>query len=697
MSQPVRTARPPAAGPAFDPPGGGNGAARRRHEGGETGRSAPGPRLTCLVALIPGALAVYLGFNAGGFFAGSTAVAAVALAATLVAAATLLRDPLAGLSLRLFIVVGAMAALCAWTLASALWSGSPSRALLEFDRSLLYLLALVAFAALVRTERSMRWLVWGLATSSVVLCGAGLVTRVLPGLWHVALDPVAEGRLSFPVSYWNALGLVAGTGIVLCAAITTGRREPRPARVLAAAAIPLLATALYFTFSRGALLATAVGLITFVLVGRPRALLSGLAAALPATALAVGVGLHADRLSSAHPVGQTASDQGHGVALAVVLSCACAAAARALLLRFDERAHISVSARARRFGMATIAALAVAGVVGLGASRGSAWLDHQRERLLGTGGIHHTDQRKRLVDLGNNGRADAWRVAGDAFRSSPLTGKGAGTFENIWAQRRPAPFNLVDAHSLYVESLAELGLPGFLLIGVVVVGILAALARRCRGPDRVLYAGLFAAALAWALHAGLDWDWEMPVVTLWVFAAGGAALATRRARTGPVRTPGRLPRVVAGLGLLLVAVTPALIAISQSRLDAGVSAFHRHDCDAASDEALRANSVLPARPEPFELLAYCDARAGLEPLAARMMNQAIDRDRDNWELRYGRAIVLGFGGRDPRPALAEARSLNPLEPLLSSARADVRRAAHMAPAARRAGWRRWARSARLPI
>jgi hypothetical protein len=80
-----------------------------------------------------------------------------------------------------------------------------------------------------------------------------------------------------------------------------------------------------------------------------------------------------------------------------------------------------------------------------------------------------------------------------------------------------------------------------------------------------------------------------------------------------------------------------------------------------------------------------------------MMNQAIDRDRDNWELRYGRAIVLGFGGRDPRPALAQARTLNPLEPLLQSARADVRGAAHAHPAARRAAWRRWARSAQLPI
>ena len=625
-------------------------------------------------------------------------MAAIALVAALVAAATLLRDPLAGLSPRLFVVVLAMAALCAWTLASALWSGAPARALLEFDRSLLYLLALVTFALLVRTDRSIRWLVWGLATASVMVCGAGVVTRTLPGVWHVALDPVADGRLSFPVSYWNALGLLAGIGIVLCASITTGRREPRPARVLAAAAIPLLATALYFTFSRGALLATAVGLVAFVLVGRPRALLCGLAATLPTTALAVGVSLHADRLSSAHPVGQTAIDQGYGWRSPSPCRAAVRRPRGRCMLRFDERARIPVSARARRIGVATVAVAALVGVVALGPPGGGAWVDHQRERLLGTGGIHHTDQRRRLVDLGNNGRADAWRVAGDAFRSSPLTGKGAGTFENTWAQHRPSPFDVVDAHSLYVESLAELGLPGFLLIAVVVIGILLALASRCRGPDRALYAGLFAAALAWAIHAGLDWDWEMPVVSLWVFAAGGVALAAPRPGASPRSAPGRLPRVVAGLGLVAGGGDPGddrdlpvPTRCRRRRVPSGTAmppATTRWEPTRCS----------PVRPEPFELLAYCDARPDLEPLAAPhdgpgdrprsgQLGASI-RARDRARLRRSRPAA---GAR--RRHGGSTRSSRSSQ----SARADLRRAAQARPSRRRARWRRWARSARLPI
>ena len=118
---------------------------------------------------------------------------------------------------------------------------------------------------------------------------------------------------------------------------------------------------------------------------------------------------------SAHRVGQTAIDQGYGVALAVALSCGRCGGREGAAAPFRRTGAVPVSrtGSSRRRGDDRDAALV--GVVALGASRGGDWTDHQRERLLGTGGIDHTDQRKRLVDLGNNGRTDAWRVAGDAF------------------------------------------------------------------------------------------------------------------------------------------------------------------------------------------------------------------------------------------------------------------------------------------
>ena len=52
---------------------------------------------------------------------------------------------------------------------------------------------------------------------------------------------------------------------------------------------------------------------------------------------------------------------------------------------------------------------------------------------------------------------------------------------------------------------------------------------RARGSRRSIYGALLAAGVVWALHAGVDWDWEMPVVTLGFFAVAGAALSPRRA------------------------------------------------------------------------------------------------------------------------------------------------------------------------
>ncbi len=134
------------------------------------------------------------------------------------------------------------------------------------------------------------------------------------------------------------------------------------------------------------------------------------------------------------------------------------------------------------------------------------------------------DNRSRLATSSDNGRLLYWRVALEEFSQQPLTGEGAGTFPLQWDRLgRSSQFN--DAHSLYVETLGELGLVGLLLVVAVVLLVLGGFLARARGPHRVVGAALFGSGLAWALHAGLDWDWEMPAVTLWFFAAGGLALA----------------------------------------------------------------------------------------------------------------------------------------------------------------------------
>ena len=82
-----------------------------------------------------------------------------------------------------------------------------------------------------------------------------------------------------------------------------------------------------------------------------------------------------------------------------------------------------------------------------------------------------------------------------------------------------------DGHSLYLETLSEVGLVGFVLLICALGGILVALGIRSGGHEKALWAAMFTAGCVWALHAAQDWVWELPSVTAWLFAAGGIALA----------------------------------------------------------------------------------------------------------------------------------------------------------------------------
>jgi hypothetical protein len=66
------------------------------------------------------------------------------------------------------------------------------------------------------------------------------MSLVAPDLVSAPPTAVAE-RLSYPVSYWNALGLLAAIGLLVCLHLASGARQPRSVRALGAAAIPPLA------------------------------------------------------------------------------------------------------------------------------------------------------------------------------------------------------------------------------------------------------------------------------------------------------------------------------------------------------------------------------------------------------------------------------------------------------------------------
>ena len=622
--------------------------------------------------LLPGALVVGFGFASGGFFARHVAVGVVVLCAVLAVSVVALRRPGAGFGAATVAVAGSLGLLGGWAFASEAWSDAPGRALFEFDRTLLYVLAFVTMAVLTRTARDVRWVVRGVLGGMFVIAGAGLVSRILPDVLPTEPDIVAD-RLSYPVTYWNTMGAIASCGFVLAFATTSDLRERAAVRIAAAAALPVFASTLLFTFSRASMLFGLVALVLFLVVGRSRGALGGVLV-LPAAAVALTAAYNADALASDQPTTALAVSQGKDVALVLLVCMAGAALARLALLRLDAHAEAftlprsRVSPRSLRIG--TGGAVLVAVAVALAAG-GASSLSHQYDRFvrgdqITTRGADGTDFRTRLVNPGNNGRREQWRVAADAFAADRIKGQGAGTYVLSWYRGRENEFQIEDAHSLYVETAGELGLVGLLLLAGALGTILVGLLRRARGADRTLYGGLFAATGLWALLAGVDWHWEMPAATIWVFGAAGAALgAGARASTGvaPLAV-----RAALALGCLVLAITPVRVAGSEFASQASKSAFARGDCPTALQRARDSIDTLSVTPEPHEIAGYCHLRRGRPAAAVAQMQAAIANDPRNWRVHYGLALALGASGRDPRPEIARATQLNPLEPLAYLAR-----------------------------
>lgn len=658
-------------------------------------RAARPSRLaTGAIVLLPGALTAYTSFQAGGFFAGTPALLAVVMGIFLVLRVTLADEPFAGFGRWLGVAICALGLYAAWILVSTIWSEAPARAVIDFDRALLYWLALVLLGTLPWTRERVEWAVRGVVLAMVVVCGVALVTRLFPDAIDVATN-LARERLNYPITYWNALGLMAALAIVFCTHFASSEREPALVRVLGAGALPMLATTLYFTFSRGAVYVAVGALIVYAILARPRSLPIALVTVAPGVAISLAAAYDADLLSSERPLTAGAAAEGEDLAGVLAICIVGVMAARALALLLDRRVReVELGASARR-GLA----LAAAAVVALGLVVSVAAFDavgKVQDRIEGfsdqnlptSQDVDVVDFRDRLSAPGNNERLHQWEIAVNAFEESPLTGDGAGKYGQRWSRERHNDLKVEDAHSLYVESLGELGLIGALLVITAIVTILTACLLRARGLDRHIYAAVFAAGLAWAIHAGIDWDWELPAVTVWFFAVGGVALASRSGTAGWV--PSRMMRVGIGIATLALLAMPAGMALSQRSLNQSVQALKFGDCDRVIDRALASARAMPVRPEPYELLAWCDWRLGHSELALEMADAAVARDPEWWEPYYTRALIKAAAGMDPRDDARRAFLLNPLDPLARDGFNRFR-------GENRRDWKRLAEDARLPV
>jgi hypothetical protein len=649
--------------------------ASRQSSGLAAARRAPLESVgwVALVLLAPAAL-LYLSFNAGGYFPSAPGFVAIVLAQALVLRTTLAARPFEGFDRTLAVPLLGLTLYAAFQLASVLWAHATAHALDSFSRTLLYVLALVLFGSVRYTRERIGWLLRAVVAGLAVVCLVGLISRVLPHTWPTAGSFFAN-RLNYPLTYWNAEGMVAAIVLILGFHLTADRVEHWSVRVLAAAVLPAIAATLLLTFSRGATGAAVIGLLAYFLLTRFSTLPTALLAVGVPIAIALRSAWDATALAGNHPTDPLAISQGHHVAATVAACMVGAGALRAVLLLADRQiAGMALvrtpPRRAVRLGVGVgtgVVVLAIALAAGAGG-----FAHRQYDKFVhGTNEPHITQIRDRLTDPANDGRLPLWRAALDIYDTQKLRGTGAGTYQQHYPRYRTAPGYVVDAHSLYLQSLAELGVVGFVLILIVVLGILGGLASRIRGPDRALYAALFAVSLAWAVHQAFDWDWQMPAVTLGVFILAGLALA--RPDDGKVGLSG-LPtgRVLVALGWLVLAVCPLLVSTSYGRLQRSGQELKQGECASAKQEALSSLSLSAKRPQAYSIIGVCDLELGFAQSAVPAMTQAAALEPGSWEAQFWLAVARAAAGIDPHAAIHRAIELNPREEGLRNAARKLR-------------------------
>jgi tetratricopeptide (TPR) repeat protein len=594
----------------------------------------------------------------GGLQLGSSTlveVAVIAIAALLVAAAVVL----VGFEARLHggAVLVAVVALAALTALSVTWSLYPSDSWVETNRTLAYLAAFACGIAAVRLARG-RWpaILTGVLLALTAISLWGLATKVAPA-WLAPDETYA--RLREPYGYWNAVGVTAAMAMPLCLWLGTGAQGRRLANALAWPMLGLFAVTMLLSFSRGSIVAAAVGIGAWLAVVPLR--LRSLAVLVPAALATAAVTAWAFGQSALTDDNVALADRKDAglefglmlVALVVVLLVAGVA----IQLR-AERRPLPESIR-RRIGAGAIAMLAATPVIVLGAlalsDRGIAGTISDRWHDL-TKADAATPQNKpgRLTETASV-RSIYWSRAIDVWQDHKLAGAGAGAFAQGQLRYRDQPARGKHAHGYVLQTLADLGVIGLFVSLIALVLWFIALVRNLslrrarageRGPpwtaERIGLAALAALVIVFGVHSTLDWTWFVPAVSMtglfcagWIAGRGSlAALDTRAvpsATEGSRRAPRRgrqlQGRIAAGSLVLAVALLSAIAMAqpwrSQQKGEDALRLAQAGNFAAARAAAERAKDLDPLSVEPYFELAAVEDADGNERVAVKHLERAV--------------------------------------------------------------------------
>ncbi len=596
-------------------------------------------------------LVLVLAFNGGGYDVVVRHEVGLAVWAAIAAGLGIGILPRGRLTPAGWVAIGGLAALAGLTLVSHVWTESDERTTEELARVLEYT-GVVALAFLALNRYTWRGAAMGFAAAALSLPFFALTSRLFP---HVITDHFTSGtgadRLSYPFDYWN--GVSCWAAIAVAIGLTMSANASRAeTRSVALACVPVAALTVYLSYSRFGAAAVVIAVIAALGFSRHRwtAAANSIAAGV-ASAVAILV-------VRGHPEIAHASGDSGGALVALVVIAAgvgCAVVAAMTQRAGVDRVRMDSSSARLVLGAGLAGALLLA--VALHGPLGTAWDDFKSEKPPPSSG-----GTVRFTSLGS-ARYEVWTAATNAFEAHPLDGVGPGAFEFYWSRHGSVDF-VLDAHSLYLEEAAELGLPGLIALvvtlGALLTAAIQASARWRRRRELAVGSAMIAAFVVFLAYAGVDWMWELGGVG--TLAIGGIAVAGaggfERYRDPPPR-----PWIRAGLVALALAgaisQVPGLVATNRTRASqAELVAGDPARADEIADEAIDAE---PWASSPYAAKSLALEAAGDLSGARAAAQDAIDRDPYNWRDRLLLARIEARLGDRPsaEAALREARRLAP--------------------------------------
>jgi hypothetical protein len=492
------------------------------------------------------------------------------------------------------ITIGLFAVLAGLTALSITWSIQPSDSWLEANRTFSYLLVFAGAVTLSRTVGAW-WsaLLGALCAATVAICVWAILTKVFPGA--LASDEV-YARLREPFGYWNAVGLTAALGVPPALWLGARRSGHAAINALAYPIMGILLLTVLLAYSRGSLLAVAVGCAFWFVVVPLR--LRGVAVlavgAIGALAVAIWVFAQDTLTKDGVPIDERATS-GHELGVAVLVMALVLLAAGLAMGFAAARRSPSEPAR-KRAGATILVGLGLIPVIlvialamsskGLGGSISSGWNSltdpNDQTQVL--------NDPSRLTSVGSV-RARYWDESIKIFRAHPWHGVGAGAYKTARLRYRTDNLAVQHSHGYAVQTAADLGLFGLLVSLALLVAWIGATGRTLGwqlpgltrrqlpeagargldprvsfGPEHVAMATLATVVLVFGVHSFVDWTWYVPGTAVMALVAAGW-LAGR----GPLSEPAPDARML-GARLAQGIRQPARVALACGALALGLLA-----------------------------------------------------------------------------------------------------------------------------